>query len=163
MVRRFGMAAMAGCALLCGCATAADYGFPGNSTDDLQEGDGDGGAGGFGGAPGVINVSSATTTQATSVTSTSVTSTSVTTSGGGECDLGSCESCQQCAMNGVCSGSVDACLANTECGALWECLSGCADDICANDCANAHAGGMDQFNAVGECVFCTACPITCGC
>jgi hypothetical protein len=158
------MTALAFSTLICGCATAMDDGFPGNTEDEVQEGEGGAGGSGFGGDPGVINatVTVTSTTHGATVTST-VTSSATTTGGDPGCDTGSCDSCQQCALNGVCSGQVDACFANPECSALLDCLSSCVDEICMNDCVNAHPGGIDQYNAVGECIFCTACPLTCGC
>ena len=76
--------------------------------------------------------------------------------------MGSCDSCQTCAMEGVCAASLNACFSDAECYALVECLSACADDACFQNCANSHPGAMPLYNAVGECIFCDACVSSCG-
>jgi hypothetical protein len=42
------------------------------------------------------------------------------------------------------------------------CLNNCVDDACANDCFNQYPGGINQYQVVGECVFCSQCLSTCG-
>jgi hypothetical protein len=150
--------------LVCACATADDDSWAGVA-GELS----DGGDGGSGGAPGTTSGSTTGTATVTSTshgaTTTGVTTgstTSAVTTGGGGCDTGSCDTCQQCAMNGgPCSDEIDACFANVDCSAFLDCLSACGDDVCMNACVDAHPNGLPLYDAVGTCVFCDACPLTC--
>ncbi len=152
---------VAGLGLLFACASPDDDSWQGAADDELGEG-----AAGAGGSSSTKTVTSGATTTASVTTgvSSSATvggSTSTVTTGGG-CDSGSCDSCQQCAMNGACAASIDACLNDTACYALLECLNACVDEACFNECANTHSAGIPLYNAVGDCVFCDVCVSTCG-
>lgn len=164
-------ALVAGAGLFFACASPDDDSWEGAADDELGEG-----AGGSGGAPSTTKgatqaaTNTATTGSGTTTapsttganTSTVASTTSAVTTGGG-CDVGTCEDCQGCALNGgPCTAAVDACFADTECYALLDCLSNCFDDACYNQCATNHQAGMPLYNTVGECVFCDVCIGSCG-
>ncbi|NUO50954.1 MAG: hypothetical protein HOV80_19035 [Polyangiaceae bacterium] len=165
-------ALVASVGLFFACASPDDDSWEGAADDELGEG-----AGGSGGAPSTTKgatksstntvttgngpTTAPSTTGANTNTVASTTSPAVTTGGG--CDVGTCEDCQSCALNGgPCTAAVDACFNDTECYALIDCLSNCFDDVCFNQCATDHQAGMPLYNAVGECVFCDVCVTTCG-
>jgi hypothetical protein len=85
------------------------------------------------------------------------------TGGGDPCDKsGSCVTCQGCvfAADGPCHNEVEVCKANSECVALNNCLTECANGMggaagagqCNSDCNTAHAGGNPDYALVVTCV-----------
>ncbi|MBL8744097.1 MAG: hypothetical protein JNK04_23480 [Myxococcales bacterium] len=159
---------LAACSLLVvACADAEDDSWNGAAGDRIHESEGgNGGQASNGGSPSANGGNHSTDGGAPSETGpgpTTVTSgPTTTTTGGGSCDIGSCDSCQGCAMNGPCAASIDACFNDTECYALIECMNPCVDDACLQACASSHPSAMPLYNAVGECIYCDACPSTCG-
>ena len=162
---------LAACSLVVvACANAEDDSWNGAAGDQIHEtagGNGSGGTPSFGGAPSdggshASDGGSPSEAGPGPATVTSGPTTVTTTTGGGTCDTGSCDSCQQCAMNGTCAASIDACFNDTQCYALIECMNGCADEVCFQSCADSNPGGLGLYNAVGECIYCDACPLTCG-
>lgn len=77
-----------------------------------------------------------------------------------------CDSCTLSAVNqgGACYGNVQACLGDTSCKALYDCLAVCAanDNTCVQNCANAsNQAAIDMFNGIFQCSNCTACSAYC--
>jgi len=101
------------------------------------------------------------TTTSTTSSTTSTTSATTTTSSDGCDNRGSCDACANCAITVDCSAQWDGCMANTDCSAFMDCLSGCADDTCANDCATTYPAGMDLYMQMVTCAMCQACPNDC--
>jgi hypothetical protein len=167
MERRY--AYLAACSLIVvACADAEDDSWNGAAGNKINETNGGNGSGGepptLGGAPsdGGNHSSDGGSPSTPGPGPTTVTSGPTTTTSGGGCDIGSCDSCQGCAMEGPCAASVDACFNDTECYALIECMNPCVDDACFQACADSHPAGIGLYNAVGECVYCDACFTTCG-
>jgi hypothetical protein len=82
----------------------------------------------------------------------------------GQPPMQTCDTCTQSAVSpgGACSSQVDACLANTECSALNDCLQTCnGNQTCINNCATQHSGGVALFNAIFDCAYCSACTSYC--
>ena len=110
-----------------------------------------------------------------------------TSSGGTTCGSLPCDQCQSCALSpgGDCITQWNACAANSECGAFMNCISACPFDdpntpgdeqldcICSNDgttcdgnltpgtCIGDHSSGMNDYSAVGECIYTVACSSSC--
>jgi hypothetical protein len=106
--------------------------------------------------------STSSSTHSTTTTTTTNTTSTSTTSGGSACDnRGSCDACANCAIGDSCSAQWQSCAADTDCSAFLDCLSGCADDTCANDCATAHPTGMDLYMQMVQCALCDACTVDC--
>jgi len=113
---------------------------------------------GTSGVSGAVATSGGTTVVASSASSTG--------SGPGACDgMGNCDNCQECAKFGNCSGFESTCQQNAECGALRDCLAMCPpnDTTCAQTCANVHANGVPDLEALLDCTQCQECPLDCGC
>lgn len=77
-----------------------------------------------------------------------------------------CDSCTLSAVNtgGACYADVQACLGDTTCKGLYDCLGLCAanDDACVQACANASTqAGINLFNAIFKCSNCSACSAYC--
>jgi hypothetical protein len=69
--------------------------------------------------------------------------------------------CTNCAVTADCSTEMNACSNDTDCMDLIDCLQPCVDDICADNCFNAHPTGANLYMTLTECAFCDACPTTC--
>ncbi|RLB47054.1 MAG: hypothetical protein DRJ42_26280 [Deltaproteobacteria bacterium] len=79
--------------------------------------------------------------------------------------LASCSDCNGCAVasGGPCEAQDLACSAEPDCDAYVICREDCeGSESCDAMCAEDHATGYALFNATSECVFCTACPTSCG-
>ncbi|HTJ83806.1 MAG TPA: trypsin-like serine protease, partial [Polyangiaceae bacterium] len=78
------------------------------------------------------------------------------------------ETCDTCfdeqvnTQGGQCYDEVQACLADTACKALNDCLNACGanDQTCVNTCASQHQAGINKYNAIFDC-FCGACSSLC--
>jgi hypothetical protein len=154
------LAALAGCAY----GLTDDEDDLGDGFGNLESHDGQAGDGGEGNATAAGGSGGATTT--TTTTTTAATTTAATTTsgsgGGSSCDMhGDCGTCLDCATTSTCANEIDACFADTECNAFVTCLNGCADDVCADACAQAHPAGTTLYMIATECAFCTACPADC--
>ncbi len=111
-----------------------------------------GGSGGSGGSAEAGPVTVATTGVATSAIAT----------GGGTCDASNdCNTCGNCALGGICAGTMSACQADQNCTALLSCLDTCADPTCANTCASQYPGGMSLYESLITCVVCDSCSVSC--
>ena len=64
----------------------------------------------------------------------------------------SCFDCQVCSAMGPCKPENDACVANPECVELADCINGCQDQFCVDDCVLAHPEGVDDLNAYLLCL-----------
>jgi hypothetical protein len=142
------------------------YGGPGGSTSGVTSGDDSTvttagsvtAAAGTGGAPSTSAVTSAAATTGQG----SVTSGGPSTGSGGTCDAsGDCGACGNCAVHGACAAAANSCSSNQSCNALLGCLSACADETCADACANQNPSGLQLYMAVTVCVLCDACPVDC--
>jgi hypothetical protein len=81
--------------------------------------------------------------------------------GDGSCDsLPSCDQCMMCALQADCADEFAACQNDPDCAALMNCLGGCADGACIQQCFNDYPGGP-VFDALVYCQFCDACPTIC--
>ncbi len=113
---------------------------------------------GTGGAP----TTATTVASSTTTGQGSVTSGGPSTGSGGTCDAsGACDSCGNCAVGGQCAAAANSCSSNQSCSALLDCLGACADQACADACANSNPSGMTLYMAVITCVLCDACPVSC--
>ncbi len=155
------IAALVACGLFAACASPDDDSWSGAADEELVE-DGEGAGGNQKPSSTTVGASTTVAATVTSVTASTVAASTTVTTGNPSCDGGSCDSCQSCAMNGMCAPQIDACLNDADCYALIECLQSCVDDVCMNNCASSHPSGMTLYSAAGECVFCDACPVSCG-
>jgi MYXO-CTERM domain-containing protein len=76
------------------------------------------------------------------------------------------QTCSQCetaatSQNGACAGSVDACFANNACASLVQCINGCNDQACVDDCAMTYQAGVPLYNAIFDCICDVACDTEC--
>jgi MYXO-CTERM domain-containing protein len=75
-----------------------------------------------------------------------------------------CDTCFADEVNqpaGQCYANVEACLNDTACSALVDCLNPCTTDACVQACANAStAAAIGKYNAIFDCA-CTACSTLC--
>jgi hypothetical protein len=84
--------------------------------------------------------------------------------GGATCaDLVDCDTCRTCAAQGVCGPLLDQCLDNPVCVAIDECLAYCGATFeeCWETCRAQNAAGLDEYDAVRQCLDCVECPDTC--
>lgn len=72
-----------------------------------------------------------------------------------------CNTCATQAQNNQCSSQVATCKANSECVALAQCIQGCKDQACVNTCAQQHQSGVNDYNAIDNCICKTACVTEC--
>lgn len=92
-----------------------------------------------------------------------VSSSSSSSSGGGTCDASNdCSTCGNCSLAALCEPPMTACETDPSCSALLDCLSTCADQTCADDCAAQNPDGQAGYMALVTCVLCDACPVSCG-
>ncbi|MBN2339923.1 MAG: hypothetical protein JXX29_06620, partial [Deltaproteobacteria bacterium] len=99
---------------------------------------------------------------------------------GSECDgydVDCYTSCWGCSLQNECAHTVEACLSDSGCNALYECkelvccngsndcLTGTAWDMCMAECAGAvgaTSSTYDLYNEIERCVACDACAYSCG-
>ena len=85
--------------------------------------------------------------------------------GDSSCDgsASSCESCQDCALAGVCREAANACQGDDDCMDFNDCIGRCDpdDSACFDACGTNHARGMTLYLAFTYCIFCNACPTQC--
>jgi hypothetical protein len=81
--------------------------------------------------------------------------------GGGMC-LGqtATEPCDQC-LFGSCCRELEACVGNTQCISLVECINACTAAGCEEQCLTQFPGGQAGLLAVGQCLE-TKCSTVCG-
>ncbi len=83
----------------------------------------------------------------------------------GQPPMQTCDTCVQSATSpgGSCDSQVQACLGNSSCNALANCLQSCAanDQACVNQCASTNAAGVSLYNAIFDCAYCSACTQYC--
>lgn len=74
-----------------------------------------------------------------------------------------CGDCQGDAtsQNGACAGSVQACLGDAACSDLANCLNGCNDQACVDNCATTYQAGVPLYNAIFDCICDVACGTEC--
>ncbi len=87
------------------------------------------------------------------------------------CDVANCDTCtaSQCALD-TCALPLQICQANVNCTALYNCITGCTDQICENSCHVQHQDGIVDLYAAYDCLAChpaacsqdcsSICPIT---
>jgi MYXO-CTERM domain-containing protein len=77
-----------------------------------------------------------------------------------------CDQCFEASTSGMgtCTPQVNACLNNSSCSGLVQCINNCAsgDQNCVNACANQFSAGIALYNAIPQCVCDTACMTECG-
>jgi hypothetical protein len=77
-----------------------------------------------------------------------------------QCDPSQASSaCGQCGASKCCD-QLSACESNQQCVDLIDCMSGCSTDSCYNGCGSKFPGGIDDVNALGECLS-TSCESAC--
>lgn len=86
--------------------------------------------------------------------------------GGGssdDCSDKPCDACRQCASEGPCEDEVDACLANTSCVAIDECLAFCGATPaeCFETCRAQNPNGAIEYDAARSCLDCDHCEDAC--
>lgn len=80
------------------------------------------------------------------------------------CDMGTCQECQQCSMQtaaGTCMDEASACAGNQQCIDLINCLNGCTDQPCVDNCAATYPNGVDPYITLASCVICDDCYTVC--
>jgi hypothetical protein len=75
-------------------------------------------------------------------------------------DAATVQDCTGC-TNSKCSDEKAACGPNSECDQYAQCLAGCQDVACFNDCGTAHATGKAASQALENCTL-TNCKAECG-
>jgi MYXO-CTERM domain-containing protein len=95
--------------------------------------------------------------------STSATGSGATTGsgagGGGGTD---CNTCANNSESGACSAQANACANDQNCLTLNDCLGGCSDQTCVQNCANtAGQTAVNELNAFDDCICNTACVQEC--
>lgn len=110
-----------------------------------------------GGTPGMV-----LTSVAASSSSGAAQGASSSSGGGSTCDnSGSCQNCQNCAFNQLCGAEANACFSDMACNSLGQCLNGCSDQTCANNCASMYSAGVAKYNAMVDCILCQGCYSDC--
>jgi hypothetical protein len=167
-------------ALLAGALpAAAACGARSTTIDGYGDGSDDDDGGTTTGSTGSTSTWSTNSTTWTNTGTTSTTSTNTVTPTGASCEQTTfdCNSCQECAINGPCSDEVYDCSDNPACSALLGCVNDC-DAVCSSDpdpdscfetcvngpggCAETYGDGIQDFNALVECVLWEQCPTVCG-
>jgi hypothetical protein len=74
---------------------------------------------------------------------------------------GDCEECQQCAFDGPCLDSYNACFISEECYPYVDCRNLCVDQECIDDCAADYPDGAILFAALSDCLLCDVCVEDC--
>jgi hypothetical protein len=154
-----------------GTAGCYDWTLPEGDTS----GDGEGGQGATvtsGGGATTAVVSSASSGSgpaqgsggAGSTSSSSASSSSSATTGGGtthaQCEAEpTCDACIACSEGGPCSALAQACFANPECLAIYDC--DCFDAQSCDDCIADHPQGQNDYHAASVCVLCDSCLDSC--
>lgn len=79
------------------------------------------------------------------------------------CDAkGDCDACGQCARQDICAEAITACLQNSSCVAIDECLQLCgADKTCSAQCYADNPNGRAAYDAISTCIYCDACALDC--
>jgi MYXO-CTERM domain-containing protein len=74
-----------------------------------------------------------------------------------------CDGCLEAATTGqgACIGAVNACFNDSNCNGLLQCLNGCSNQSCINQCAQQWQAGISTYNAIFTCVCDTACTMEC--
>ncbi len=94
----------------------------------------------------------------TSATSTSATTGSGAGGGGGQ----DCNTCAQNSENGACNAQAAACGNDQACVNLSNCIGGCSDQTCVDNCANtAGQTAVNELNAFDDCICNNACVTEC--
>jgi hypothetical protein len=74
-----------------------------------------------------------------------------------------CDECTSATTSGqgACMGAVNACLNNTECSALVDCLNACTTYSCQQGCLTQHQAGYALYDAIFTCVCQSGCATEC--
>ena len=74
-----------------------------------------------------------------------------------------CGMCEYYALmgQGACVGALDACLNDTACSALRDCLDECSTVSCKQICFIQHADGLSLYSDINDCICDTACVTEC--
>jgi hypothetical protein len=75
-------------------------------------------------------------------------------------DCGDCGACAQ-ADGGPCIDAVNACSDDPECFAFIECINGCGDQACFDQCLATYPNGSQLYVQLYVCVICDTCPTDC--
>jgi hypothetical protein len=67
-------------------------------------------------------------------------------------DAAGVQDCTAC-TNSKCQGEKAACATGSECDLYAQCLAGCQDTACFNDCATAHESGKTASEALQSCTL----------
>lgn len=74
-----------------------------------------------------------------------------------------CDTCFDGAVNspnGACADEVQACLNAPACNSLIECINGCSNETCQQNCLDENPGGQSGLAGIIDC-YCTACAGPC--
>jgi hypothetical protein len=73
----------------------------------------------------------------------------------GSCDVGDCNTCinSSCAA-AACAAEMQTCSNNADCVSLGNCLAGCSNQGCSNQCENNNSGGQADYDAMMACLTC---------
>jgi hypothetical protein len=67
-----------------------------------------------------------------------------------QCGIGCGDSCTDC-MNKSCCSETYACANDDVCVDLWNCVSACKDQACANACGTKYPSVVSKYNAMASC------------
>lgn len=70
---------------------------------------------------------------------------------GKACYASGSSGCDAC-VNAKCCGAINACAANAQCAALYDCLSMCTDGSCESYCAQQYPSGVSLYQSASQCV-----------
>ncbi|MBW2457756.1 MAG: hypothetical protein JRI68_24845 [Deltaproteobacteria bacterium] len=75
----------------------------------------------------------------------------------------SCNQCQFYALGGqgACVAALEACLADSACTALSDCIDDCSSANCRMMCAITHSDGQSLYAGITDCICDTACVSEC--
>jgi len=74
----------------------------------------------------------------------------------------SCDECNNGASagSGACVSTIAACQNSSACNSFYNCIAGCSDDACWNQCIQSNPTGSDQYFAINTCI-CNTCDTEC--
>ena len=77
--------------------------------------------------------------------------------GGSSCDPKTqvqsteCDDCFNAAIKGACAADANACVGDTECKAILECMQACSDATCQDGCISQHPNGTQKLFTYFSC------------
>jgi len=73
-----------------------------------------------------------------------------------------CDQCEEAhTVNGACTQHIIDCFDNTACSDYVDCINGCFNQLCVDQCAINHTSGYQLYQQIDACVCDTACLAEC--